>query len=288
LTITGTGFTYLQRTNVDPSGVAHETFFFAMDSVVQQVFPDTAVSHVVVVGKGPSSATLYTNDTYVDANGAILATNEDIFFGGSEGQLHKFDNQGNPYTFMELHNFSTSYAFVGAEDHGLLFGATNATNTFVSAGIYAYLESATTFHFVSGAGYVYGYAATDNDIAYHYDGSGPSFYVVSGIDYSYMTGTDQGRNFFNEGVGFRFNEGLALHGFQDTATFFDSPLSDTLQVGSYATFMSAFNADGSIAEYDGAQGSFGTVQAFSFSGGFDVAHKTDPNAEAILMGWLLL
>jgi hypothetical protein len=147
------------------------------------------------------------------------------------------------------------------------------------------MESATTFHFTNGAGYVYGYAAGPSDIAYHYDGSGPSVYVVSGISYSMMLGTDSGRNFFNEAVGFRFNEGLALHGFQDTAYFYDSAYSDYLLTGGYATFMSATNPDGSLAEYDGAQG-FGTVYAFSFVGGFDIAHKNDPNAD-ILLGWSL-
>src|SRR5205085_9098943 len=92
------------------------------------------------------------------------------------------------------------------------------------------------------ARYVYSYALGSADFAYHYDGAGPSAYVVSGTAYSLMTGTDGGASFFNEAVGFVFNEGIAQHPALATAYFYDSPANDVFT--GYAVYSSLRNANG--------------------------------------------
>jgi hypothetical protein len=88
-----------------------------------------------------------------------------------------------------------------------------------------------------------------------------------------MLGTDGGRHFFNEAVGFAFNEGIAQHPWQDTAYFYDSPGNDRFT--GYARYSFMTSADGSFAENDIAAG-FTTVYGYSFVGGSDVALIYDP------------
>ena len=115
-------------------------------------------------------------------------------------------------------------------------------------------------------------------MAYHYDGSGPSFYVVSGVAYSYMIGTDNGQVFQNYAIGFVFNEGIARHPTQDTATFFDSPGND--QFTGYTYYSSMTSANGTFAENDIAV-YFAQVYAYSFVGGFDRATVYDANVNHV-------
>src|SRR5205085_11217229 len=134
--------------------------------------------------------------------------------------------------------------------------------------------------YLQGAKYVYSYAlSTTLDYAYHYDGSGASVYVVSGIAYSLSLGSDKGRSFFNEGVGFRFNEGIATHASQDVAYFYDSPGNDNF-VG-YSQYTSMTSGDGSFAENDIAA-YFTTIYAYSFVGGSDTASVYDTNVNHVL------
>src|SRR5205085_8807843 len=115
---------------------------------------------------------------------------------------------------------------LGLADTALMFDHPGR-NVFVSAGHYAYMYGPNYFHYVTGPKYVYAYSLnSDDDFAYHYDGSGPSVYVVSGSAYSFMLGTDQGQSFFNEAVGFNTTHGLAQHPSQDVAYFYDSAISD--------------------------------------------------------------
>ena len=130
------------------------------------------------------------------------------------------------------------------------------------------MNTGASFYYLKGARYVYSYALSSADFAYQYDGSGPTAYVVSGTAYSFMQGTDAGHSFFNEAVGYAFNEGIAQHPNQDVAYFYDSAGSDAL-VG-YTLYTSMTSKSGNFAENDIAV-YFTQIYAFSFVGGSDSA-----------------
>jgi len=156
----------------------------------------------------------------------------------------------------------------------------------VTAGGYSYMVAPSSFSLISGGAYVYGYAAGPTDQAWQYDGSGPSTFVASGIAYSTMSGTDQGQAFFNEAVGFTVNYGIALHAGQDVAYIFDSPLNDTFAGYSTVSYMYADNPNGTLAEFDEAEG-FATVYAQSFVGSIDFAYIYD-SGRNITTGFVVL
>ena len=157
-----------------------------------------------------------------------------------------------------------------------VYGTAGVANTFVSAGSYAYMNSGNAFYYISGAKYVYGYAANNTDVAYHYDGSGASALVMSGVQYSFMEGTDHGASFFNEAVGFKTTYGIAQHAGQDTAIFYDSPMDDVFAGYTDYSYLYADSADGSLAYFDKATG-FAQVYAYAFVGGTDYAYVYDAN-----------
>lgn len=286
LTITGSTFTFVQQTTADSAGL-HVTYTFTMD-LVSRSFAEAEIAHAIVNGQGAgSTATLITNDTYVGADGLARETTEfDDLGPGNSGEILKYDGSGKVFSFLEYHNFDTSYAIAGRADAGQLVGTFGLSNAFVTAGVYSYISAPGQFHYITGAAYVYGYATGSRDVAYHTDGSAASTFIVSGTAYSLMFGTDNGVSFFNEAVGFTFNEAIARHS-GDVAYFFDSPRNDVFSGGAnVVNYLYSDNPDGTLAEYDSAEG-FGTVYATASVDGTDYAYNDSSNT-AILVGWVLL
>jgi hypothetical protein len=292
LTITGgtapNQFMFAQATTVDGAGNLHTTFTFTLNGAAVTL-PDTGLSRVNVTASGSgNTATLNTGDTYTGTDGQAHETQEEVILGGGAGQLYRIAAGGNGSPFLTLSGFTQEYALMGHADSGLILATAGVQNFFVSAGSYAYMTSGSGFYDISGAQYVYGFANNANDVAYHYDGSGASALVMSGTAYSFMLGTDKGASFFNEAVGFKTNYGIAQHPSQDTAIFYDSPMSDVF-VGSppaapHASYLYSDNPQGSYAEFDYAQG-FALVDAYSFEGGTDYAYVYDPAVNAVVMGF---
>jgi hypothetical protein len=280
LTLTGNNLLFTQATTADASGT-HTTFAFTVDGATSKL-PAAVVAHVVVNSPGGAGvATLYTNDTYAGTDGQSHETQELLFIGAGGGQLWRTDGQGNSGQFLQMNGFTTVVAYAGHADGGLITGTAGAQNTFVSAGGYAYMNSGKAFYEILGAQYVYGYAASAGDKAFHYDGSGPTAFVVSGTAYSFMIGTDNDLSFFNEAVGFTDNEGIARHSAQDMAIFYDSPLNDVFVGYTRHSYLYSDNADGTFAEYDSATG-FGQVFAYQFVGGVDIAYVYDPAVNTVV------
>jgi hypothetical protein len=276
LVLSATYFQLNQHTTADASGT-HTTYTMNIDGTTEAL-PDDAFSSVVVNGVNHpgNTAVLYTNDTYTGTDGQTHETKEVLDFGQNGGRLIRFDSAGNPSTFVQLNNFATTYGFAGPADDGQLLATPGTTNTYVSAGSFAYMKSDDgQFHFIGGAGSVYGYSAGPNDTAFHYDGSGPSALVIQGMAYSFMTGTDNGASFFNAAVGFTHTTGIAQHAGQATAFFYDSPLHDVFIGTPSASYMYSINPDNSTAAFAQAHG-FARVSAFSTDGN-DVATNYDPN-----------
>jgi RHS repeat-associated protein len=277
LTISGTApanvFGFQQATTADGAGL-HTTYTFTLNGTVQS-FADTQLSGVVVTAQGAgNTANMVTNDSYLGTDGLRHETGEWVEIGDGFALVQKIDAAGNVIPFLQLGGFTTIYATLGHDDPGVIVGTPGITNTFVSAGGYSYMNSGSAFYVMIGAKYVYAYSAGPSDVAYHYDGSGPSAYLVSGTAYSFMMGTDQGQAFFNEAVGFHANHAFARHS-GDTAIFYDSPANDTFVGKRGICTMTSYNQDGSLAEYDSATG-FAEVFAYSFVGGRDTASSEDP------------
>jgi hypothetical protein len=163
-----------------------------------------------------------------------------------------------------------------------------AYNGFVSAGNYAYVGGPGLFHLAQGATSVYGYSAGQStDFAYHYSANPGSAFVVSGTAYSYMSATDtvQGvtNPYFNVGVGFTQNTGVAKNPGRDFAYIIDSPGNDTFVGETARSYLYSTDSGGNFTEFDVAY-AFALVFGQSFVGGFDTAVNTDPN-ENILVGF---
>ena len=198
--------------------------------------------------------------------------------------VQRYDAGNQAYSFMLFSGFATESALLSHVDTGLMYDAAGQ-NTFVTAGSYCYMDGPGYFHYISGAKYVYGFAANSYDVAYHYDGSGASALVVSGTAYSFMLGTDHGTSFFNEAVGFTTNYGIATHAGQDSAYFYDSAGNDVFVGNTMTSYLYIGNPDGkTYAEFDYAQG-FALVEAYSFVGGDDVAYVYDPTINAVEQGF---
>jgi hypothetical protein len=237
--------------------------------------PETLLDKVLVNAAGPSNY----------ANIAIQrAIPEAIRVGNGGGKVEHVDAQGNLHDFLTLTGFQTvvAGASAGVQDfiEGFIDSTPGVKNVFVGAGSYAYMNSgnnAEDFYYIQQVKFVYGYSsglASPNDFAYQYDGNGPSTLVFAGGNYNYMTGTDQGRSFFNEAVGFKATYGIARHA-GDTAYFYDSPGNDVFAGYSDHSYMYSANSDGSLAYIDAVQ-SFEQVYAYSIFGGTDYAYNYDP------------
>jgi hypothetical protein len=279
LTINAAGapFTYSQGSFVDLSGNVHTTYDLALNGQTI-AYPDAQVSQIIVSSPSRSiSAGLITADNYIGLDGQMHETVEAVRVGDGGAKVQKLDAQGGIHDFLTLTGVQNAYALAGPADQGFIDSTPGVKNVFVGAGSYAYMNtgnSAEDFYYIKGAKFVYGYASGPGDFAYQYDGSGPSYFTVSGTAYSIMIGTDSGVIFQNYAIGFRFNVGIADHGWQDTATFYDSPGSDRFT--GFTSYSSMTSADGSFQEYDAAA-FFGQVNAYSFVGGSDTAYNYDPN-----------
>jgi Putative Ig domain len=293
LTITGSNFTYSQATTNGEGGL-QTNYTFAMDGFFETL-PATTVARVVVNNPGPNagSATLFTNDTYVGSDGLTHETSEIVLLGpldlgsaGGNGLIQKVDANGNAANFLQLINFPTSLAFVGPADNGRLYGTAGVTNTLYTVGGYSYMQAPGILHQISGAAYVYGYAAGPSDTELLFDGSGPTAVVISGTAFSYASGTDNGQAFFNVGVGFRVNEGIAQHPGQDIAYMLDSQQSDVFVGLSTNSYMYNTDGNGNINMLNEVFG-FATVYAESFVGSIDFAYIYD-SSRNITTGFVVL
>ena len=278
----GSTFTMTQATGFDGRGVLHTTYTFTLNGS-SDTFVDAALAQVNVSAAGTgNSATVFTNNTYFGMDGLVHETSEIVSLGNGAGDLYKYNPAGQAVVFLHMTGFDNASAVLGRADSGQLLPTPGAVNTFVSAGSYSYMTSAGAFYVISGAAYVYGYASGPMDLAYHYDGSGPSTLTLSGTTYSSMYGTDGGLSFYNCAMGFTFNYGYAQHA-GDTAIFYDSPANDFyaggtgLTLGSTAlSYLFYYTPDGkNLAEYDAAWG-FAQNYAYSFVGGTDIATVWDP------------
>ncbi len=274
LTITGSGsasqFGFTQATTDDGSG-PQTKYTFVLNSAVATL-PGSALTHVAVTGTPgqANTAVLLTNDTYTGGNGQTHETAEVVLLGNGGATVEKYDASGNAVPFVSLVGFQDVYATAGQADEGVIIGTPAIFNFFGGVGSYSYMVSGSSFYFVSGARYLYAYSADSYDEAVNYDGSGPSVYVASGTSYSLMLGTDHGQSFMNEGVGFRFNEGVATHA-GDLAYLYDSANNDTLTgYAQYGALTSAATGEQDIvATYNG--NFFAQVYAYAFAGGYDTA-----------------
>ncbi len=296
LTVTGNTVSISQATTADAFGL-HSTYTFTVDGQMYTV-PGAGLSGVNVAGTGASPRlTVYTNDTYVGTDGLAHETQEEFILGyvnghTDGGQLLKFNAAGVAGAFMSFANFQQIVAVTGHADLGIIEGTPNLLNVFVgNANLGAYMNtgsgpSAGLFE-IEGAGYVYGYAANTFDQAYEYDSAAAGdTYVTSGTSYSFMIGAVNGVSFFNEGVGFRYNYGIANHP-GDLAIFYDSPGNDGFVGNTTNSYMYADDATGTnLVEYDSASG-FTTVDAYSFVGGSDFAFNHDTNVNHVF-GFRLL
>ena len=281
LTITPSGsstFEFAQQTMLDGAGDPQLFDIFKVDQQDAYMLPDSILNSVLVGAdkNGFNTATVLTGDTY-QANGVTQETSEKVTIGDGGGTVARLDANGNvTKNILALGNFQTVFAVAGQADQGFIQCTPAVKNVFVGAGGYAYMNTGNNgedFYYLKGAKYVYSYGISDTlDYCYQYDGSGASTYVVSGTAYALGLGADNGQQFFNEGVGFKFNQGVAQHPSQDIAYFYDSTGNDKyIGFSQYALMTSA---DGSFKEYDIAA-YFTNINVFSFVGGDDVAAVYD-------------
>ncbi len=234
---------------------------------------ETLLSGVRVNLAGPGNVVAL--DTRGESAGQV------IHAGNHGARVQHYDAQGNLGDFLVVTGVQSVYATAGAADEGFLDATPGTRNVFVGVGGSAYMDTGwygENVYSISGAPYVYSYALSGMDSAYQYDGSGASYYVVSGTAYSFMLGTDGGRHFFNDAVGFTVNIGVARHPGQDLAYFYDSAGNDALVAATTSCTMTS--ADGSFAENDVAY-SFAQVYAYSFVGGSDVATVYDASVNHV-------
>ena len=278
LNLLGTSFAYRQATATNGTSAGYT---FTIDGAATSTNMIQPVGKVVVTGTGAqNTATLVTNDTYKTADNQTHETAEAVTIGYG-AKVQKLDANGKPSDFMSLTNFQTIFVIAGPADQGFINSTPGVKNVFVGAGGYSYMNTgnqAEDFYYLKGAGFVYGYASGPGDFAYQYDGSGASFYTVSGTAYSFMVGTDGGAAFQNYAVGFKFNEGIANHPSQDVAYFFDSKGNDNFT--GFSQYSSMTSTDDSFAENDIAA-FFNVVYAYSFVGGTDTASVFDANVNHV-------
>jgi len=284
LVVTPPGFSYNSTTQVltitSSSGGNSFTFTQAAGGIDSFVFngtpfslPESLLSTVQVNVAGTGNVASFST------LGEVAP--EAIRVGNGGGRVQHLDAQGIPHDFLIATGFQNTSAAVTHADQGFIDSTPGVKNVFVGAGIYSYMNTgnnAEDFYYITGAKFVYGYASGPGDFAYQYDGSGPSYYTVSGVADRIMFETDAGVIFQNYAMGFVFNEGIANHPGQDTATFYDSPSND--QFTGFTYYSSMTSANGTFAENDIAV-YFAQVYAYSFVGGFDRATVYDANVNHV-------
>jgi hypothetical protein len=270
LTINGTAaadtFTYSAST-VYGGGTLTTTYSFTMDDQTAS-YDNTQVTQVFMLGMGGSdSAYIALNDTFTtpgSPNPQQLTFSVLTQAGGG----YVYDSSGN--AFMILSGIKNTFMTVGTNDGATMYTTPGSSpSLFVSAGSYSYTTGNGEFHYVTGAPNVLGIAMGSGDAAYHYDGVGANTFVASGNAYSYMTGTDNGQQFYNLAVGFNLNYGIATRGTSDTAILYDSPGSDVLVSTPSTTYQYGF--PNGVFYYDQVMG-FSKISAYSFQGGLDNAY----------------
>jgi hypothetical protein len=285
LTVNGTAgndwFAFSQRTIIDNNiffstaytlSLNGETYTF-QNNRRSEFGPLYQVTQIIVNGNGGNdSAVILTNDTHQDALNNTRETAESLVLSAGGGSLY-LDDSGVAAPFLTFSRFNSAYGIMGNADSGGFVGTPGVPNLFVGVGSYSYMTAPGTFHYITGAGAVYGYAVGLGDVAYQYDGSGPSLFVASGNAYSLMSGSDNGQSFSNTAIGFVSTVGVARHA-GDIALFYDSPLSDYFLGAPGRSTLSALNGAGGVAIADEAIG-FDLVYAYSFVGGTDYATVTD-------------
>ncbi len=276
-------FTFSQSTSI-VSGAPVTTYHFSMNGATANY--TSAQVHTVVVngGGGNDAAVLNTNDTYVGSDHKPHETTELAAFGAGGGVLDRVNASGSAVSFLYVNSFAKVTLNMGRADVASLFADPSQANTYTTAGLTATMAGSNYSYQVNGAGAVYGYAASARDRSYQNDGSGASTYTVSGTAFSVMQGTDQRRSFFNEGLGFVYNYGIAHHASQDIAIIYDSPNNDVFVGGTSYSYLYSDDASGNFAMFDAVSG-FGKVYAYSFVGGIDVAINHDPTVN-ILTGFV--
>jgi hypothetical protein len=307
-------FQYTQATTANGSTVtsAYTFTLSASGNTLSQTFPDSALTTlpglgaaVTVDGQGTAgTAVLILNDTYVDGSGLTQETPARVSLGSLNdagvGTVSKFvgnSTSNASYDFMALSNFPISYAYVGRNDGTVTLYGSAGTGTvgFVTAGYYSYIAAASTgtfFHLAAGAPSVYGYSAGNaGDFAYHYSMNAGSAYVVSGIAFSYMSGSQSNPEdhnatdtFYNVAAGFPLNTGVSNNPGQDIAYIIDSPMNDTFIGGDAYSYMFSTDAAGSFTEFDAAFG-FALIYAESFVGGTDTAVNNDASINILGGNW---
>jgi hypothetical protein len=285
-----TGIVYSQATTQAAGGALHSTYTVAVANYPVS-YTDAQLQHIVLTAHDSGDyGVLITNDTYVGNDGMTHESHETVWMRPGGGILYKYNGGGNASPFVQLNGFATSYAYVGPADDAEVTGVTGSgvENFFVTGGGYSYVVGGGEFHFVSGARYVYGYAANAADQAWHYDSAGGlNAFVASGNAYSYMSGSDPaGNSFFNVAVGFQVTYGISTHR-NAIAYLVDSPGNDVFFGGTSYSYLYSANADGRLAYFDLAEG-FALVFAESFVGGTDFAYNYDHNHNILGGNWILL
>jgi hypothetical protein len=281
-------FMYWQGSVVDSAGTLHTTYDFAVHGQAI-AYPDSQVAQVVVASQGiGNSAILVTNDTYVGTDGMTHETRETAWMRPGGGILYRYNAGGSPITFLQLSGFTISYAYVGRADDAQVTGVkgSGVENIFATGGDYSYVVGGGEFHLVSGARYVYGYAANAADQAWHYDSAGGlDAFVAWGNAYSYISGSDPaGNSFFNVAVGFQVSYGISTHG-NAIAYLVDSPGNDVFFGATTYSYLSGSDSAGSV--FNVAEG-FALVFAESFLGGTDFAYNYDHNHNILGGNWIML
>jgi hypothetical protein len=271
-------FKFVQSTHAAADGTLTTKYTFTLNGATVS-YTSAQLSRVIVNGVGISNtATLYTNDTYIGADGVRHETQEQANLGPGGGILQKFDALGNPFTFLRLAHFTSIYAYMGHADSATYTDSVG-NDTFVSAGLSSHMNGNGFYNYVTGAGSVAAMSTNGgHDVAYLYDGSGASTFTATGTISSTMTGTDGGASFTNTALGFMTNYGIARHG-GDIANLYDSPGNDVF-VG-MATLSYMYHYTGRIQTMYNAASGFSHVNAFSTAGGTDSSFNYAPSKNTV-------
>jgi hypothetical protein len=271
-------FKFTQMTQSAADGTLSTLYTVTMNGS-SLTYNSSQLAAIVVKGYGGrNSAQLFTNDTYVGADGLTHETPEQISMAPGGAILQKLDGNGSPYNFLQLMGFTNIRANMGHADSAQLHDSQN-NDTFVTVGLTSTMTGFGYKEYVHGAGSVTGFSTTGHDIAYQYDGSGPSTFTATGVTSSTMTGTDQGQSFTNTALGFKYNYGIGRHK-GDIANLYDSPGNDVfVAVGTVSSLYSATNR-GAYTMFNQATG-FGHVNAFSTAGGTDLSYNHAPGLNSV-------
>jgi hypothetical protein len=140
---------------------------------------------------------------------------------------------------------------------------------------------------------VYGYSAGNaTDFAYHYSMNAGSSYVVSGVAYSYMSGSQtnpQDANatdtFFNEGVGFLQNTGVSNNTGKDFAYIINGPGNNVYEGASGYSYMYVSAPPSPFAEFDAAFNFAVYYAQVIVMGGTNTANANAPSDNVFSSGW---